>query len=242
LFFQPQQPGDNPNLGPALADAGITLLASDNSRDPKQRDIGIAQTMPRWPADLFHDVGTVAEEVSEYNWRYAKAADGGSGFCEANHETTTCIAPLDPARGYVDYIVPSVADLVLNHILSNDPRPHYFHQDNLAEDRLLYPLLDAVLARYHAAFAASAPLVQPLFAETSALLAKQTAWKALPANDFDAFVQGGVVKLRTAGNGVPLPLTVPEGSKIGAGTDYAVFGATYGDERSAWVIDRGAPR
>ena len=33
-------------------------------------------------------------------------ADGGSGICDDNPATTTCIAPLDPATGFTGHIVP----------------------------------------------------------------------------------------------------------------------------------------
>ncbi len=91
----PQQPADNPNLAPALTQTGVTSLGSDNSRDPLQRKIGSALTVPRHPINVFFNVAKVAEEVDEYNWIYTSRANGGSGICEDNPATTTCVAPLD---------------------------------------------------------------------------------------------------------------------------------------------------
>ncbi len=49
LFFLPQQPTDNPNFGPALAQAGIKTIGSDASRDNVSRQVGTATTIPRHP-------------------------------------------------------------------------------------------------------------------------------------------------------------------------------------------------
>ncbi len=42
----PVQPEDNPNLAGALADNGVKWIASDNSREPRQRAVGAARTVP----------------------------------------------------------------------------------------------------------------------------------------------------------------------------------------------------
>ena len=48
-------------------------------------------------------------------------------------------APLDTTTGYTDYIVPLETRIALRHVLANDPRPHYVHQSNIAEDRIALP-------------------------------------------------------------------------------------------------------
>ena len=68
-------------------------------------------------------------------------------MCE-NNPLSTCIAPLDTNTGFDSYIVPLEARMMLLHIVSNSPRSHYAHQSNLAEDRILYPVLDQTLAKY----------------------------------------------------------------------------------------------
>ena len=146
----PQQPADNPNLAPALTQTGVTSLGSDNSRDPLQRKIGSALTVPRHPINVYFNVAKVAEEVDEYNWIYTSRANGGSGICEDNPATTTCVAPLDLETGYTEKIIPQETRIALSHVLNNDPRPHYVHQSNLAEDRILYPMLDSILNGYRA--------------------------------------------------------------------------------------------
>ncbi|MYS40033.1 hypothetical protein GTY23_01960, partial [Streptomyces sp. SID5998] len=160
LRISPQQPADNPNLGPALADNGVTWIASDNSRDPAQRQVGPATTVSRYPMNVFYNAGHASEQVDEYNWIYTSRAQGGSGICEDNPATTTCLpAPLDTATGYSGHIVPLETRIALGHVLAGDPKPHFIHQSNLAEDRLAYPVLNGVLDGYHALFTDDAPLV-----------------------------------------------------------------------------------
>jgi hypothetical protein len=235
LFFLPQQSSDNPNLAAALANAGITLLASDNSRDPVPRPIGRARTLPRWPVDIFHDVGTTSEEISEYNWRYTSSADGGSGSCESAN--STCIAPLTDRSQFMSYVVPATADLVLRHILSNDPRPHYLHQNNLAEDRLAYRLLDEVLRRYRATFAGSAPLDQPSFRHSAERLDHSLAWSNRTDANVDAWVESGVVHVESSDPTLAVPVTTPEGSTLGDGRQ---FGLSYAGSRSMWILGKSA--
>ena len=55
-------------------------------------------------------------------------------------------------------------------MLGNDPRPHYAHQSNLAEDRILYPVLDGVIDRFKATYAANSPLLHPTMKESATLL------------------------------------------------------------------------
>ena len=58
--------------------------------------------------------------ADEYNWIYTSVADGGSGICTANPETSTCIAPLNVNTGYASYIVPTETRIDMLHILGND--------------------------------------------------------------------------------------------------------------------------
>ncbi|MEV5316033.1 hypothetical protein AB0L27_36580, partial [Streptomyces sp. NPDC052610] len=133
LRVLPQQTADNPNLALALADNGITWLASDNSREPDQRRVGPATTVPRYPMNIFYNAGRAAEQVDEYNWIYTSRAQGGSGICEDNPATTTCLpAPLDLTTGYQEHIVPLERRIALGHVLANDPKPHFIHPSNLA--------------------------------------------------------------------------------------------------------------
>jgi hypothetical protein len=231
----PQQPQDNPNLGPALAANGVKWTGSDNSREPDQRLVGSSTlTVPRYPMNVYYNVGTKAEMADEYNWIYTSKADGGSGICE-NNPTSTCLsAPLDTATGYTDHIVPDEARTDLGHVLANDPRPHYAHQSNLAEDRVLYPVLDRVLADYQALFAANTPIVNLRQSAIGAELQNRAAWQtALAGGKVTAYRIGNTVTV-TAPSGTQIPVTVPEGTKQQLLLGTTTFGTAYAGERSAW--------
>ncbi len=231
LKVLPQQPDHNPNLAPALDGTGIGWLAADNSRMPEQVRVGKALTVPRHPLNVFFNVATAAEEVDEYNWIYTSRANGGSGICEDNAATVTCIAPLDPATGYASTIVPQEVRLALNRVLGNDPRPHFVHQSNLTEDRLLYPVLEGVLGRYRELLADNAPIVCERMSANGTALKRQGDWRAaVAAGSVTAYLRDGVVTVQ-APAGVEVPVTVPEGSSAGG----AAFGSPYGGERSAWI-------
>lgn len=230
----PQMLVDNPNLAPALNERGIKYIASDASREKEQRSIGGALTVPRYPMNIFYNVATEAEEMDEYNWIYTSRANGGSGICEDNPGTTTCITPQSTVTGFRQYIVPLEVRIALRHVLGNDPRPHYAHQSNLAEDRILYPVLDGVIDRFKATYAANSPLLHPTMKESATLLQRAGVWKA-QRNSVTAYVVGGTVTVQNnGGNAIPVPITMPEGTKVLGllGLPAGSFGAAYAGERS----------
>jgi hypothetical protein len=163
--------------------------------------------------NLYFNVATRRELVDEYNWIYTRAADGGSGRCE-NNPLSTCIAPLAVATGYDEYIVHQEAKVVLQHVLSNSPRPHYAHQSNLAEDRLLYPLLERILADYRRVFADGAPLVDMTMSEAGLELKRAADWQRNRAR-VTGYIEGSKLVLAVSGGGsVHVPLTLPVGSTV----------------------------
>ncbi|MEU1077713.1 MULTISPECIES: hypothetical protein [unclassified Streptomyces] len=231
----PQQPQDNPNLAGALADAGVKWAGSDNSREPQQRPVGSALTVPRYPMNVYYNVGTAAEMADEYNWIYTSRADGGSGVCEDNPTSTCLPGPLDTATGYTSYIVPQEAATALRHVLGNDPRPHYVHQSNLAEERLLYPVLDRVLGDYRALFADSVPLVNLRQRDIGTELGRQAAWaKAVAEGKVTAYRVGTAVTVQ-APSGVVAPVTAPEGTQQQQLLGTTAFGTPYAGQRTAWA-------
>jgi hypothetical protein len=233
LRILPQQPAHNPNLAGAVDDTGIRWLAADNSRMPQQEAVGGAETVPRYPINVFYNAGTAAEQVDEYNWIYTSRDDGGSGVCDDNPGTVTCIEPLDPATGFRSTIVPVETRLALNRILGNDPRPHFVHQGNLTEDRLLYPVLDGILNRYRTLLADTAPIVCRRQAANGAELRRQSRWaRAVATGLVTARLTGGRVVV-DAPVGLAVPLTVPEGSRINGES----FGTPYAGSRSGWMGD-----
>ncbi|MGW4778627.1 hypothetical protein ACWEPA_18435 [Streptomyces filamentosus] len=231
----PQQPADNPNLAGALADNGVKWTGSDNSREPLQRAVGAARTVPRHPMNVYYNVGTAAEMADEYNWIYTSRADGGSGACEDNPASTCLPAPLDTTTGYATHIVPQEARTALGHVIANDPRPHYVHQSNLAEERLLYPVLDKVLADYRTLFAANTPIVNPSQKDVGTELARREAWDAaLAAGKVTAYRIGTAVTVK-APSGVQVPVTAPEGTRRQLLLGTTAFGTPYAGARSAWT-------
>ncbi|OEJ28324.1 hypothetical protein AS594_31405 [Streptomyces agglomeratus] len=235
LKILPQQPDDNPNLGPALADNGVTWLGSDNSRDRAQRKVGPALTVPRYPMNVFYNAGRTTEQIDEYNWIYTSRADGGSGVCESAPGTTCLDEPLDTVTGYADYIVPLEARIGLGHALANDPRPHFIHQSNLAEDRIAYPVLDRVLDDYAGLYAANTPLVNLRQQQIGAELRDRAAWNtAVKAGQVTAYRIGDTVTVRAPG-GVRATATMPAGTRQSLLLGSQTFGSPYAGALSGWV-------
>ncbi|MFE9111991.1 hypothetical protein ACFYN9_20490 [Streptomyces collinus] len=234
----PQQPEDNPNLALALGDNGIGWLGSDNSREPAQRRVGPATTVPRYPMNVFYNAGRAAEQVDEYNWIYTSRAQGGSGICEDNPATTTCLpAPLSAATGYADHIVPLETRIALGHVLANDPKPHFIHQSNLAEDRIAYPVLNGVLDDYEALFTEDTPVVNPRMRDIGTELRRRADWQAaLRAGEVTAHRIGDTVTV-DAPDGLAVPATLPTGAKVAG----AAFGEAYAGAVSGWTPSTGEP-
>ena len=234
----PQQPEDNPNLTLALDDNHITWLGSDNSREPDQRRVGPSTTVPRYPMNVFYNAGRAAEQVDEYNWIYTSRAQGGSGICEDNPATSTCLpAPLDAATGYAGHIVPLETRIALGHVLANDPKPHFIHQSNLAEDRIAYPVLDGVLNGYEALFSEDTPVVNLRMRDIGAELERRAEWQAaLRAGEITAYRIGGTVTV-DAPDGLAVTATLPTGTTLAG----AAFGEAYAGSASGWTPSTGAP-
>ncbi|MBB5794273.1 hypothetical protein ACIP4U_04615 [Streptomyces caelestis] len=231
----PQQPADNPNLAGALADTGVRWIASDNSREPEQRAIGKALTVPRHPMNVYYNVGTAAEMADEYNWVYTSRADGGSGVCEENPTSTCLDEPLDLTTGYAEHIVPQEARTALGHVLAGDPRPHYAHQSNLAEGRLLYPVMERVLDDYRALFADNTPLENPRHSAIGTEVQRRAAWQNALANGRVTAYRIGTTVTVTAPSGTQIPVTAPDGTQKQLLLGTAAFGTPYAGARSAWT-------
>ncbi|MGC5342327.1 hypothetical protein [Streptomyces sp. DT171] len=235
LKLSPQQPNDNPNLAPALAANNIVWLGSDMSRDPSQRPVGPALTVARYPINIFYNAGHVAEQVDEYNWLYTSRAQGGSGICEDLANTTCLDAPLDTATGYDDYIVPLETRIALSHVLANDPRPHFMHQSNLAEDRIGYPVLDGVLNTYEGLYAANTPLVNLRMKDIGKELSKRAVWDTAVKNGTaNAYRIGDAVTVN-APTGLDVTATMPTGSVRDLPAGPTAFGQPYAGTVSGWA-------
>jgi hypothetical protein len=195
----------NPYMPEALTTTGVEWLASDNSVSSTQGVIGPAHTVPRYPSNVYYDTGSRAELVNEFNTRYPALATTEAAF-----------AGLEAAR-------------VLPHLLMNDPRPHFFHQSNLAEQGTFYWVFDAVLARYNSYLNLAAPLVNLSLREAGEALHRAADWD-LAIGAATAYYQQGRLYLSSSTSTVPvtgLPVT----------SFCAESGSPnlYGGECSAWI-------
>jgi hypothetical protein len=203
---------------------------------------GGAQAEPRYPTNIYYNVSTEAQEVSEYNYLYLPASLGGE--C-VNSSTTTCLT----APATFSQIIASIDTGMFQHMMGNDPRPDYFHQPNMmgtppagseagtgdlpptswtppatapaTGDGLYYSTLDPLLSEYALFF--SVPIQQPTTLQIAELLAEQAAWAA--TSTVSGYIQGNQVTITNAGaSAVTAPLT-----------GILTVGTTYGGTQSGWT-------
>jgi hypothetical protein len=186
----------NVHLPGVLADTGVRWIATDSSRDPVQRAIASARTVPRHPTNIYFNVCTREAQLDEYHHLFLARMG-----CEGRAGTRTRLAPATSWSRFLEL----EAQTMFEHVLANDPRPHYLHQSNLTGDRMLYDLVDEVLDRHRALFCVE--LVQPTLAEAGAELARQAAWQeALRCHRVTVFLQAGRLHL-SATERVQIPVT-----------------------------------
>jgi hypothetical protein len=242
----------NEDYVPALVDAGIHTVASDSSKPypnppakglplsesdptnfPKGASFPLGPTLravPRYPSNLYYNVANRADQLDEYNHIYLAPP---AGICQASAVNTCRTTPATWAE-YLD----SETRIMFGHLMGNDPRPHYFHQTNIAEADLtkpatdvtiggtLYAAMDTLLARYDTVFdRAVAPLVQVSQAQAAEILVRQDAWAATRASGaVTAWLQDGAIHVANGGTAAAeVPVT---------GT---TAGAEYGRQRSGWI-------
>ncbi|MCR6711828.1 MAG: Ig-like domain repeat protein [Demequina sp.] len=214
-----EQTIDNPFLAQALLDAGITYTGSDASREADSRFVEgstTTKTLPRHPMNIFYNAGTYADEVDEYNWIYTDTPTG-SGICHS--DTSTCITPLDNGNAsqseasFKNYIVPIEVRNAYRYVISGDPRPFYAHQSNLAESRILYPVVEGILAQYAKTHNTT---VSPLVTEDTVTLGetmqRSTEW-ATEQSGVTAYLDANGVHV-AGPDGTQVPLTVPAGTPV----------------------------
>lgn len=232
LKSAPQMAVDNPNLVSAVTMNAIKWIASDASREPQVRKIGSANTVPRYPTNIYYNTATKSQATDEYNWIYTSAANGGSGNCDKLTQIMTCITPLDTTSGFDSYIVPIESRIMLSHVMANDPRPHFAHQANLTQDRVLYPVLDSVLAKYRSVYSSNTPLVNPRMSAAGQELLDQNAW-AGQSSKVTMTIKGNAVTVRNSGSTtVSIPVTLPTGSTQKSGLRSVAFGSAYAGQIS----------
>ena len=78
------------------------------------------------PLNVYYNVSRQGQQLDEYNWIYV-APPGGA--CVPITGVTTCRAA---GATWAEYVA-SETQVMFRHLTGNDPRPHYFHQSNLAD-------------------------------------------------------------------------------------------------------------
>jgi hypothetical protein len=124
----PYPQGKNNNLFQALQDLGGKYIASDSSR-PGQDQEAYAPgfnvfTSPRYPAAIWVNSSTPAQETDQYNWIFHDR------FVAAGQDPCTNPAAICQTRTY-QQIMDAEAQITLLHMLTYKRWPHYMHQINL---------------------------------------------------------------------------------------------------------------
>ena len=214
---------ENPQLAAALASQGIRHLGCDASRPHPAlgTDLDGARLAPGVP----FVVGPALAVPRHPTLLAYAAADRDQTLDYLRH------LGLIHVSSWPDVLAAEAAR-IFTVVMSNDPRPHYFHQSNLAggdaarapsDGRLFYALLDAVLARYRRYVKPEEPLLQPTLGETGELLRRRMAWRAaLRANAVAGYLEGPRV---TIVNRTDQAIDVPVGV---TGVDHAAGGVTAG--------------
>jgi len=227
--------GQNPSFEAALRSAGVRNTGGDASKPyPVTPTSATGPTyaagtsfvengfrvIPRYPTNVYYNTATQEQQLDEYNYLYLPPWLGGA--C-VNSAVTTCFSA--PAT-WDDY-VRAESDRIFGHMMGNDPRPHYFHQTNLAEsDRadgaVFYPVLNAMLAGYNRWFNTTVPILQLTPTQISDQIGRQDTWAA--ARGVTGYIEGVRV---TIANGTTTRAVVPL-----SGTE---VGTLYGGTRSGWA-------
>jgi hypothetical protein len=235
--------GQNPNLLGALTSTAVKYAGSDASKPYPQTPTNVGspqypagttffqgdvQAVPRYPTNVYYNAAAQEQQLDEYNWIYVAdnpATTAIEGNCQASAVTTCRSAPAT-----WDQYIASEASIMFRHVVGNDPRPHYFHQTNIAETGstggTLYKLVDKLKADYDKYYAANAPLVQLSQHQIGDELKRQADWQKASAQ-VEAYVQDGQVHV-SAPAGTQVPLT---------GT---TEGTSYGGQKSGWVTATGS--
>jgi hypothetical protein len=242
---------ENPSLTAAFTGTTIQAFGSDASKPYPNPAIagsttpafaagetfldGSARSIPRYPTNIYYNVSTEAQEVDEFNQLYLPSP---AGKC-TNSSTNTC----EEKPANFAEVVNSIDTNMFQHMMGNDPRPHYFHQPNLMGtppigppttgtppatlpskgDGLFYSVLNPLLEEYAQYFNVS--IEQLTMTQIGALLAEQQAWSKANTSQVSGYIEGGQLTLQNTGTeAVNTPLT-----------GVASVGAVYGGIQSGWT-------
>ncbi|MBV9941638.1 MAG: hypothetical protein JO262_05845 [Solirubrobacterales bacterium] len=215
---------ENPELAPALRAKGVRYIGCDASRPYPAGaigadadlpapgipfEVGPALAIPRHPSALPFDSATRHQAVDR--WRTHRRADPPPTW---------------------EQVMAAEATRIFVTMLSNDPRPHYFHQSNLVsglaaqapEGALLYELIDVVLHRYRRSVR-DMPIAQPTFGEVGEALRDRAVWDA-------ACAAGTVVAHREAAG---VRIENRSGAELRVPLTGTIAGTWCGATRSGWI-------
>jgi len=136
----------------------------------------------------------------------------------------------DSNNSFLSDLVPSEANLTVGHMLDNDPRPHFVHQSNFADQKLAFNWLNKTLTDYHAVVADNMSIINPTMTQAARVLTQQASWDQIKGG-VSAYIKGGQVVVTTPSAGW-VPLTAATGLQTGTQTPW---GESYAGTRSAWT-------
>jgi hypothetical protein len=211
-MIQPEISGlNNPEFLRAAKDFGIRYILSDTSqpgwKNPSP-NTGFYSTyqpsiliIPRYPTNLYYNVSTPAEWLSEYNHFYAPG-----GLFPAWDRALTYSEVLDKE-----------SEIWLRYLMKFDLNPVMFHQSNLRaynnKTSLLGDLIDVTVGKYNRMY--TLPIRNPSQHETGILMAARMAYNASGVSGRLLLGTTNRISLTTV-NPVQVPLT---GVSNGASTE-----------------------
>ena len=216
-MIQPEISGlTNPEFLRAAKDFGIRYILSDTSQpgwknpSPNTGFYSSYQPsiliIPRYPTNLYYNVSTPAEWISEYNYFYAP----GGPF-----------ATWDRALTYSE-ILDKESEMWLRYLLKYDLNSVMFHQSNLRAydntNSLLGDLVKATLAKYNSMY--KLPIRSPGQHDTGVLMAARMAYNASGVSGRILLGATNSIDLKTV-KAVKAPLT---------GISYGTVQETYGGQ------------
>ena len=125
-----------------------------------------ALTVARYPMNVFYNAGKAAEMTDEYNWIYTTKASGGSGICENNPAPPACPRRWTRPPATRTTSSPGRRGPPSRTSWATTRGRTYVHQSNLAEERILYPVLDKVLDALQGAVRRQRPDREPAEKDT----------------------------------------------------------------------------
>jgi hypothetical protein len=241
---------ESPNMPTALSATGITTFAQDGSRQPTQYSLGGGTLgAPRYPNNIYYNASNWTDELNEYNTLYVAKGDSigtgtETGHCVNTNVTTCRTTPATQA----DFLA-SESQIMLSHVLANNPRVGYAHQSDLiGPDYTILALISNMQSQYNSWYNTTlsgtlaqnnAPLTQMTDVTEAQTLQKQSLWAtAATGTGVSASITSGVVTIANSGSQVNVPVTVPPGTTVNGG---GAFGQAYGGTLSDWVPVGTAP-